>query len=90
VGNRANETEHFKSTHVRWMERRNRRNESAEYRDEWWDEQCGGCSFWVPLSGAFGGDYGGCSNPVSPFDGTVRFEHDGCEHYDEAGDWAVP
>ena len=31
-------------------------------------------------------EYGVCSNPSSPFDGTVRFEHDGCSEF-AAGEW---
>jgi len=90
VVSHAHDAEHFRTTHVRWMDRRNRKNEQEGYLDQWWDEQCGGCSFWVPLGGVFGGDYGVCSNLGSPFDGLVRFEHDGCEHYESAGEWVVP
>ena len=80
---------HFKATHVRWMERRNRKIESDNYLDQWRDEQCGSCRFWLPLTGAFGDDYGGCSNLKSDVDGLIRFEHDGCEYYEGEGRWIV-
>lgn len=76
--------EHFKTSHTRWMERRNRRAESPEYKDEWLSKQCLECRYYIPLIGAFTEDYGACSNSRSPFDGTVRFEHDGCEEFSRA------
>jgi hypothetical protein len=36
------------------------------------------CEFWIHLAGQWGRDWGGCSNPLSPLDSTIRFEHDGC------------
>ena len=76
--------------HDRWMPRRNRKPESPEYRDEWYVQQCGMCRFWIPLSGELGSDYGACTNPRSPFDGRVQFEHDGCDEYEEAEEWGLP
>jgi len=71
------------------MARRNRRQESPGYHEEWWAEQCGACRFLVRLSGVLGHDYGACMNPASPFDGRVRFEHDGCDRFVQAIDgWA--
>lgn len=64
--------------------------EDPEYRDEWRVEQCGMCQFWVPLAGSWGLDNGGCSNPLSPFDGTIRYEHDGCEQYSPGRAWGSP
>lgn len=81
---------HFRSTHERWMQRRNRLIESDAYQDEWNAQQCGSCRYWLPLSGAFRHDYGGCSNPASLFDKQVMFEHDGCEAHEDAGHWIVP
>ncbi|MFT7473980.1 MAG: hypothetical protein ACI81L_000896 [Verrucomicrobiales bacterium] len=72
---------HFRETHERWMDRRNRRQESDEYSDDWWHEQCLHCRWWLPLAGVFADDYGACSNPSSVFDAMVRFEHDGCEQF---------
>ncbi|MER7741941.1 hypothetical protein ABTX34_27115 [Streptomyces sp. NPDC096538] len=40
------------------------------------------------MSGQLGQDYGACSNPVSPFDGRVRFEHDGCQSFGDRPDGA--
>ena len=89
--NVKNDMRYATETHERWLEQRNRRQESADYDDEWWAEQCGACRFWVPLSGALGHDYGGCTNPASRFDGRVRFEHDGCDYFEQAIDgWAQP
>lgn len=76
--------------HERWVAERNRRTEDPGYREEWYSEQCGGCRFWLPLSGELGRDYGACANPASPFDGRVRFEHDGCEAFQESGAWSTP
>jgi hypothetical protein len=76
--------------HTRWIQKRNRRTDDPEYRESWYDEQCGGCRFWIPLAGLMGSDYGACANPVSPFDGTVRFEHDGCDAFEDLGRWVTP
>lgn len=76
--------------HDRWIQRRNRRTDDPQYRDEWYDQQCGGCRYWFPLAGKIGLDYGACANKKSPFDGTVRFEHDGCEFFEESEGWATP
>jgi Protein of unknown function (DUF3027) len=56
------------------------------YRDEWYGEQCGGCRFWIALTGVLGSDYGACTNPASPRDGFVQCEHDGCEAFAPVGD----
>ncbi len=82
--------DHLRTTHERWAGQRNRLVESDGYEDEWYAEQCGSCRYWIPLSGAFGSDYGGCSNPLSPFDKHVMFEHDGCKEHEPAGRWIVP
>jgi hypothetical protein len=71
--------------HERRRHRLNRRMDSPDYRDEWYGEQCLHCRFYVPLDGPLGEDYGACTNAVSPFDGRVMFEHDGCEAFDAAG-----
>ena len=52
--------------------------------------QCGICRFWVPLSGPIGNDYGACTNPASPCDRVVTFEHDGCDEHETADEWNVP
>jgi|GEM_PF-2717941 len=75
---------------ARWMERRNRRNEDPAYMDEWWAQQCGSCQFWIPLSESLGYDYGACAQETSPFDGTVRFEHDGREAFSLTDGWGQP
>ena len=67
--------------HERWLRLLNRSTGDRGYRDEWFDEQCGGCRFWIALSGELGLDWGMCIRAGSPFDGQVRFEHDGCERF---------
>ncbi len=73
--------DHNDRCHTRWLASLNRSTAQLDYRDEWYDTQCGGCRFWIALSGELGQDYGVCSNPASSFDGRVRFEHDGCESF---------
>ncbi|MBB5802053.1 hypothetical protein F4560_001821 [Saccharothrix ecbatanensis] len=84
-----NETE-MDSIHERWLGDRNRGRGGHEYEESWAGEQCGGCRFWVPLAGRVGHDYGVCANALSPFDGRVRFEHDGCDVFADAGRWLIP
>ncbi|MGP4102178.1 DUF3027 domain-containing protein [Nonomuraea sp. KM90] len=76
--------------HERWVVERHRRTEDPGYQEEWYSEQCGGCRFWLPLAGEMGRDYGACANPAAPFDGRVRFEHDGCAAFQESGAWSTP
>jgi hypothetical protein len=57
------------------------------YREEWYAQQCGACSFYVPLAGGYGMDWGACTNDRSVFDGRVMFEHDGCEEHSPAEEW---
>ncbi|MFB7512688.1 DUF3027 domain-containing protein [Streptomyces sp. NPDC056144] len=73
--------DHNDRCHTRWLASLNRSTAQPDYRNEWYDAQCGGCRFWIALSGELGQDYGVCSNPASSFDGRVRFEHDGCESF---------
>ncbi|MET8701153.1 DUF3027 domain-containing protein [Kitasatospora sp. NPDC004723] len=82
--------EEMDAIHDRWIGGRNRRTEDPEYREEWYGEQCGFCRYWFPLAGELGLDYGACANGRSKLDGTVRFEHDGCEAFDHSGRWSVP
>lgn len=84
--NLRNDKNHCKSCHERWSGRLNRNMDSSGYLEEWYTEQCGGCIFFIPLIGYLSDDWGVCSNAKSPFDGNVRFEHDGCEKYLE-GEW---
>ncbi len=60
------------------------------YRDEWYAEQCGGYQYYIPLMGVLTDDWGVCSNPSSPFDGQVMFEHDGCDQFSAADEaWSA-
>jgi hypothetical protein len=72
-----------RAVHERWAERLNRRAEEPGYRDEWFQQQCGGCLHWLALGGHLGDDWGVCSSVSSTYDGVVRFEHDGCDHFSE-------
>lgn len=75
----VDDTKHTDTCHLRWLERRNRRMNEPDYRSEWYADQCYFCKYFIPLAGALKEDWGVCSNPDAPFDGIVRFEHDGCE-----------
>jgi hypothetical protein len=79
-------------THRRWVERLglNRDTSDAAYPDAWYFEQCGQCRFWLAVDGPLGGDWGACSGAASAFDGTLRFEHDGCEGFQLADEDGPP
>jgi hypothetical protein len=82
MGNRlVDDYNHFRECHERWGKRLNRDMAAPEYQDEWYQQQCLFCRYFIPLSGAFRDDYGACSNTQSPCDGRVMFEHDGCEQF---------
>jgi hypothetical protein len=53
--------------------------------------RCGGCRFWIALTGVLGDDYGACTNPDSVRDGVVQFEHDGCGAFAPVteGEWGA-
>jgi Protein of unknown function (DUF3027) len=79
--------------HRRWFAAVNRTNDEndPQYDESWAWEQCGACRFWMPLAGTLGLDWGACSNGASRFDGWVRFEHDGCEHFEKDPEgWRTP
>jgi hypothetical protein len=77
----ANNSDHFNQCHARWRTRLHRDQSPGSYKDEWYAQQCLHCRYFVPLTGAFALDYGACTNPASPCDATVRFEHDGCDEF---------
>ena len=86
---RPNDDAFARETHARWAQGQHRPMDDPGYRDEWYAEQCGGCRFWIALGGVLGDDYGVCANAVSPRDGRVQFEHDGCEAFAPVteGEW---
>lgn len=88
--NLSTDRTHADTCHRRWLERRNRKQESERYREEWWAEQCGHCKYFIPLMGVLGADYGACTNPSAAFDGMVRFEHDGCVEFTATEEWVEP
>ncbi|MBR0752711.1 DUF3027 domain-containing protein [Bradyrhizobium jicamae] len=78
---KALSSEHFLNCHVRWEKFRNRDLTRGEQTSKWNETQCESCAYYVPLVGKFSEDYGACTNGISPFDGRIMFEHDGCgEH----------
>ena len=79
---------HATECHRRWLALRNRKMEESGYQDDWYSQQCGACRYWIPLDGVMGNDYGGCTNGRSAFDKHLMFEHDGCDAFDPAGEWA--
>jgi hypothetical protein len=79
-----------RKVHDRWLTRLNRNTAVPGYLDEWHRQQYSSCRRWIPLSGQAGLDWGACTHEQSEFDGQVRFEHDGCPHYEGAGSWRTP
>lgn len=86
-GSLRDDEAHAAACHQRWLALRHRKQEERNYKGEWHQQQCGACRFFIPLTGVLGSDYGGCSNPASPFDKTLMFEHDGCEFFENSGEW---
>jgi DUF3027 family protein len=70
---------HAAECHERWL----RRSDYLE-RGPRWRGECLWCRFYIPLAGALADDWGVCSNPASPNDGRVMFEHDGCAEFSPA------
>lgn len=71
--------EHTKVTHKRWATRFLLPERPADNVFEDGNtivKQCDICRFYLRLKYL---DWGVCSNPASPFDGRLIFEHDGCD-----------
>jgi hypothetical protein len=79
----ADDSDHAAKCHERWLQRINRSSADKGFRDDWYAQQCLFCRYYIGVVGALAEDWGVCSHPASRFDGTVRFEHDGCECFDE-------
>ena len=77
---------HIRRCHRRWSKQQTRGGQQP-YAGDWYAEQCGGCRFYIPLTGGFRSDWGVCTNAASPRDGRATFEHDGCDAFvaDEKG-----
>ncbi len=71
---------HHQATHRRWAE-------VSPVAD---GPQCGACTYWIPLTGSWGTDWGACSNPRAAADRRVVFEHFGCADHESAGSWRQP
>lgn len=65
----------------RWLARRHRDSEALGAPVQWAVEQCGACQYWVPVVGLLSADFGACGNAASPWDGTIRYIHDGCDRF---------
>jgi hypothetical protein len=78
----AFEKRHIARTHERWL--------AADGQTEPPRDQCGSCRYWVPLTEPWGYDWGACTNPASVRDGTVQFEHAGCDAFERADRWTLP
>jgi len=59
----------------------------SDLPDEWYNNQCGQCRYYIPVMGLLGFDWGLCSSANSDFDGRVMYEHDGCSEYSGADAW---
>lgn len=83
---KVEDLEHFRECNFRWKDSSNRSfeegREDCEKLDGFW--QCMFCVYYVPLSGVFIEDWGACTNVKSQYDGTVRYEHDGCREFVQA------
>ncbi len=78
---KTNDQAHREATARRWGDRIS--------ADDWSPDQCGRCTFWVPLAGRWGLDWGACSNAQSPNDGKVTSDPDRCHAFVDGGDrWA--
>lgn len=82
--------EQFVAAHDAWTARilRVHGYVSARNDAEFYANQCGGCSFYMPIEGASASDWGACGNPASDRIGTVVFEHHGCEQHSEGPGFA--
>jgi hypothetical protein len=89
-GEARHDPAHVAQTKQRWRRLWHRRTDVPGYREEWRSQQCGACEFWIPFAGELGLDYGACTNPASPHEGTIMYEHDGCDSFSPAEVWAIP
>ena len=72
--------EEMAKVHPRWIEKM--KAVEGRYGPPKYDlAQCGGCSYYIPLEGSIGMDWGACSSKDSSFDGRVTFEHHGCDSH---------
>jgi len=79
-GAKSQSPEEMEKIHPRWFEKMTA-IEGRYGPPKYELAQCGGCSYFIPLEGSIGADWGACSNPMSNFDARVVFEHHGCEHH---------
>jgi len=80
---RSQSEEEMRKIHDRWIKQVKIEHGRATpptnyYNEDWSLAQCGGCSYFIPLDGSIGMDWGACSNSASPHDREVLFEHFGC------------
>ena len=79
-GRAGDDPAHGDACSARWIEK------SSDYGDGATYEQCGGCRYYLRLTGMLSSDWGVCSHSASDWDGLAMFEHDGCEHFEHALD----
>lgn len=75
---KADDTQHFERCHERWIKL------AGHDLQQWREDQCQTCIYYIPLTGLFTSDWGACTNRHSPHDGTVKFEHGGCDQHERA------
>jgi len=81
---------HLDSCHERRIQRRQNLAPDADFDTlppSWFADQCGGCRYFIPMTGLFSSDWGVCSQRTAVKDGQVVFEHDGCDQFEDAGKW---
>lgn len=61
-----------KAAHQRWVRNRDPVDGAI---------QCYGCKYHAKLRTALGLDWGVCANSKSPYDGLLKFEHQGCSEH---------
>jgi hypothetical protein len=81
MSNKADDSQHFHECHERWVKKGNRPISQDDTPEAWVETQCMTCAYYLQLPGKFAFDWGVCSNPKSPMDGKVTFEHDGCDFF---------
>jgi len=69
------------SIHKRWLKNLGEWDNKQTFSKDGVCRQCGGCSYYIPLKGSFGSDWGVCCQENSKFNGKVVFEHFSCEKF---------
>jgi hypothetical protein len=81
--------EHANQTHYRWHQLNTDEGIKAYIQgkdDQAMALECFACQYYVFLQGKFSKDWGVCSNPASPYDRHLMYEHHGCEYHSQVDD----